>query len=99
MPRIQLVDVGESDWDMWRIGPVIILQAYGQELYATMQVCYNQADQATCAITKWEIDGLVTVLQIAGTNSDWPTFWSAFLKSLPAELAAEVALHESEVRY
>ena len=99
MPRIQRVDVGESDWDMWRIGPVIIVQAYSQELYATMQVCYNQADQATCAITKWEIDGLVTVLQIAGTNSDWRTFWSAFLKFLPVELATEVALHEAEVRY
>ena len=33
-----------------------------------MQVCYNKADQATCAITKWEIDGLVKVLQIAATN-------------------------------
>ncbi len=99
MPRIQRVDVGESDWDMWRIGPVIIVQAYSQKLYATMQVCYNQADQATCAITKWEIDGLVTVLQNAGTNSDWRTFWSAFLKFLPVELATEVALHEAEVRH
>src|SRR5271166_893305 len=99
MPRIQQVDVGESDWDMWRIGPVIIVQAYHQELYATMQVCYNQADQATCAITKWEIDGLVTVLQLTGTNSDWPTFWSTFLRTLPAEVADQVRSHESEVQY
>jgi hypothetical protein len=64
-----------------------------------MQACYSQANQATCAITKWEIDGLVTVLQLTGTNSDWPTFWSAFLKSLPAELAYQVRSHESEVWY
>jgi hypothetical protein len=84
---------------MWRIGPVIVLQAYGGEYYATMQVCYNQANQATCALTQWQVDGFVKVQEIAGTNSDWPTFWSAFLKFLPAQLALEVAPHEPEIKY
>ena len=88
-----------QDYNMWRIGPCIILQAFEGEFIATMQICYNQANMASCVITTWEIDGEVKAHSLAGTNDDWPRFWSAFLGLLPSEIATQVHQDEAVVRY
>ena len=36
-----------QDYNMWRIGPCIILQAFEGEFIAIMQVCYNQANRSS----------------------------------------------------
>ncbi len=81
-----------------KIGPVLIVSWHEGESVATMQACFNQANQATCAITKWEIDGMVKVYQVAGTNEDWPTFWTAFLAVMPPMLAEAVDSLEDEYK-
>ena len=35
---ITRLDIPDSDWDMWRIGPLVMVQAFSGELVATMQV-------------------------------------------------------------
>src|SRR5271166_1863467 len=73
------------------VGPVVIIQDDAQETVATFQVCYNQANLATFAITVWEIDGYVETTSLSGTNEDRPRFWTTFLGLLPSCLAIEIA--------
>jgi hypothetical protein len=82
-----------------RIGPIILLQTVSEEFYASMQIAYNQADQATCVFTRWEIDGEASCQRIDGNNQDWPNFWAAFLAFLPTDVAAEIRPEEDAVRY
>jgi hypothetical protein len=89
----------DQDFNMWKIGPCIVLQALAGEFYATMQVCYTQANMATCVLTTWEIDGEVKAHQLSGSNEDWPRFWSAFLGLLPSEIAPLVHKDEATVRF
>jgi hypothetical protein len=51
-----------------KVGPVVVIQDDAQETVATFQVCYNQANLATCAITVWEIDGYVKTTSLSGTK-------------------------------
>lgn len=88
-----------KDWVLSRIGPIILLHTMSEEFYVTMQIAYNQANKATCVLTRWEIDGATICQQIAGTNRDWPKFWAAFLGFLPSDLAAEIHREEDSVRY
>ncbi len=97
--RITRVETPGCEWNAWRIGPLIAVQACGGDFFATQQVCYNQADHATWVITTWEIDGETQAHTLVGTNSDWPRFWSHFLGVLPSTLAAEIAAHEHDLRY
>jgi hypothetical protein len=91
--------VHRKDWSLSKIGPIILLQTYSEEFYASMQIAYNQADIATCVLTRWEIDGETTCQQIAGNNRDWPKFWETFLAFLPSDLAAEIRREEDSLRY
>jgi hypothetical protein len=81
-----------------RIGPIILLQTSSEEFYASMQIAYNQADQATCVFTRWEIDGEASCQRISGSNQDWPKLWAAFLAFLPTDVAAEIRPEEDAVR-
>jgi hypothetical protein len=87
------------NWDLSRTGPVILLEAYGGELVCTMQVCWTQADQSSCALTRWQIDSQVTCSRLTGTNKSWDEYWQAFLDLLPDSLAAEVHRSELTVKY
>ena len=89
----------DQDYNIWKIGPCIILQAFGGEFYATMQVCYNQADRSSAVLTVWEIDGEVKSHQLSGSNEDWPRFWSDFLGLLPPSIAALVHKNEAALRF
>ena len=82
-----------------RTGPVVIIQTEDEEYVATFQVCYNQANRASALGTFWTTDGDVTYHRMAGTNSDWPRFWSTFLGLLPSDVALAVARLENKVRY
>jgi len=79
-----------------KVGPVVVIQDDAQETVATFQVCYNQANLATCAITVWEIDGYVKTTSLSGTNEDWLRFWTTFLGLLPSYLADEIASRHEE---
>ena len=79
-----------------KVGPVVVIQDDAQETVATLQVCYNQANIATCAITIWEIDGFVKTTSLSSTNQDWPRFWTTFLGLLPSHLADDLATREAE---
>jgi hypothetical protein len=82
-----------------RIGPIIVVSCFDEEFWTSLQVCYNQADQATAAISLWEIDGVVKIIQLVGTNSDWGTFWKCFLDGMPPALASAVASLEDQYKY
>lgn len=73
-----------------------MIQDDAQETVATFQVCYNQANLATCAITIWEIDGFVKTTSLSGTNEDWPRFWTSILGLLPQHLADDIAARQDE---
>jgi hypothetical protein len=79
-----------------KVGPVVVVQDADEETVATMQVCYNQANQSSCVLTLWEIDGFVKSWQLSGTNQDWPRFWSTFLDLLPQHLADDIATRDEE---
>ena len=82
-----------------KVGPVVLIQDDAQETVATFQVCYNQANLATYAITVWEIDGFVKTTSLSGTNEDWPKFWAAFLGLLPRHLADDLATRDEGCDY
>jgi hypothetical protein len=82
---------------MTKVGPVVVIQ--DDATVATFQVCYNQANLATCAITVWEIDSFVKTTSLSGTNEDWPRFWTTFLGMLPSYLADEIASRHEECDY
>jgi hypothetical protein len=88
-----------EDWNVWKHGPVIVLEAYQGEYYSTFQVCYNQAGKSSCVMTFWEVDGATTCHRIAGNNEDWPRFWATWLGLLPADLAASMSREEADLRY
>ncbi len=95
---ITSVDLPDSSWDAWRIGPMIIVQAFGGEFLASLAVCYNQADRSSAVITVWQVDGAVTSERLLGTNSSWDTFWEKFLDVLPEAIVAEIAHSEMALK-
>jgi hypothetical protein len=88
-----------NDWDLSKSGPVIILTANSGETVITMQVCYTQANLATCVLTIWEIDSQVSSECMTGTNDSWPEFWEKFLDLVPVQIAPAVARCEMQVKF
>jgi hypothetical protein len=98
---ITTVETFESMWDMWQIGPIILLSAYDGELLVTMQLCHNQGGQehSTGVLTKWTVDGEVVATHLEGVDACWGVAWEKFLDLLPEALQPEIAHCERQFHH
>lgn len=86
-----------NDWDLSRSGPLITL--LGDETVVLLMIAYNQANEGTAVVARWQIDGQITSRRLAGTNESWPEFWEAFLDLVPEPWQPAVAHSELQVRF
>ena len=93
---ITRVDLGDSPWDLWRIGPLIIFQGSG-EVYVTLQVVWLQDGSSAAVLTWWDIDTDAACARY--TNLDWNEYWRSFLDLLPEEYKVPVANAERLMKY
>lgn len=93
---ITSVDVGSSEWDLWKIGPLIIFQGSG-EVYVTLQIAWLQDGSSQGVLTRWRID--TGTESTSYENLDWDGYWQHFLDLLPEECQPAVAHSERLMKY
>jgi len=92
-----MTSITPNRWDLSKTGPLIVLES--EDLVVTLQISYRQDGVAQALVTKWEIDGDLTVEKMTGDLASWSRFWSAFLDQLPDSWQGPVAHCESMVKY
>ena len=88
------ITITKSEMLIEKIGPVCVVMDDPGENFATFQVCYNQANESSCIITRWATDGFAECIRLTGTNNDWRRYWETFLGFLPMHMATEIAQYE-----
>ena len=86
-----------TDWELSRVGPMIIFQGGPGDVVVTLQIVWRQDGCSTAIITRWNIDSDASCER--HMNKTWDQYWRSFLDMIPDEWVAEVAHSELSVRF